>query len=321
MPASASASGWRAAPARCNGEMDARLVRRHVRLEEAAERALAQAYAVGALSARGRHRVVRVAQTIADLDGHDRITHADVLTALSLRQRGAAERDAGGMNDAARAMRVSARTWLLGRLGGPSDRARARIDEVLVLGDDDLIAALGGREQARLRREFDAVDLDGVRLRVRAAGLEAICGCDPAYPPALRALAAPPAVLHVAGGLGDSRLARSRWRSSARGGRRRTGWRWRAALGRGLAVSGVTVVSGMALGIDSAAHAGALEAGGPTVAVLPGSADVPYPPGKRALHRRILAGGRSRVRARARARACGGGCSWRATGSSRRWRR
>jgi magnesium chelatase family protein len=75
----------------CNGEMDARLVRRHVRLEEAAERVLAQAYAAGVLSARGRHRVVRVAQTIADLEGHGRITQPDVLTALSLRQRSAAE--------------------------------------------------------------------------------------------------------------------------------------------------------------------------------------------------------------------------------------
>ncbi len=77
--------------ARCNGEMDARLVRRDVRLEEAAEQALTQAYAAGALSARGRHRVVRVAQTIADLEAHDRVTHADLLTALSLRQRGEAE--------------------------------------------------------------------------------------------------------------------------------------------------------------------------------------------------------------------------------------
>jgi magnesium chelatase family protein len=78
--------------ARCNGEMDSRLVRRHIRLEEAAEDALAQAYAVGALSARGRHRVLRVAQTIADLSGHARVTHGDLLTALSLRQRGEAER-------------------------------------------------------------------------------------------------------------------------------------------------------------------------------------------------------------------------------------
>ena len=77
--------------ARCNGEMDARVVRRHVTLEEAAERALARAYTVGALSARGRHRVLRVAQTIADLAGHGRVTHADLLTALSLRQRGDAD--------------------------------------------------------------------------------------------------------------------------------------------------------------------------------------------------------------------------------------
>jgi magnesium chelatase family protein len=77
--------------ARCNGEMDARAVRCHVRLDDAAERALAQAYEVGALSARGRHRVVRVSQTIADLRGHEWITQADLLTALSLRQRGQAE--------------------------------------------------------------------------------------------------------------------------------------------------------------------------------------------------------------------------------------
>jgi magnesium chelatase family protein len=73
--------------ARCNGEMDARLVRRHLRLDDGAERALAQAYAVGALSARGRHRVLRVARTIADLERHDRVTQGDLLTALSLRQR------------------------------------------------------------------------------------------------------------------------------------------------------------------------------------------------------------------------------------------
>jgi magnesium chelatase family protein len=81
----------RGSAARCNGEMDARLARRHVSFEADAERALAQAYAIGVLSARGRHRVVRVAQTIADLEEHARITEADVLTALSLRQRSAAE--------------------------------------------------------------------------------------------------------------------------------------------------------------------------------------------------------------------------------------
>jgi magnesium chelatase family protein len=73
--------------ASCNGEMDARTVRRHVALDEPAEQALARAYAVGALSARGRHRVVRVARTIADLEGHERVSHRDLLTALGLRQQ------------------------------------------------------------------------------------------------------------------------------------------------------------------------------------------------------------------------------------------
>ncbi len=78
-------------PARCNAEMDVRMVRAHVRLDEAADKALARAYAIGALSARGRNRVLRVARTIADLEGHDHVVEADLLTALALRQRGAAE--------------------------------------------------------------------------------------------------------------------------------------------------------------------------------------------------------------------------------------
>jgi magnesium chelatase family protein len=73
--------------ASCNGEMDARTVRRHVVLEGSAEQALARAYSVGALSARGRHRVLRVARTIADLEGHERVSYQDLLTALGLRQR------------------------------------------------------------------------------------------------------------------------------------------------------------------------------------------------------------------------------------------
>ena len=60
------------------------------------------------------------------------------------------------------------------------------------------------------------------------------------------------------------------------------------AIGRGLGAAGVSVVSGMALGVDSAAHAGALAGGGGTVAVLPAGAERPYPATKRALHRLIL---------------------------------
>jgi magnesium chelatase family protein len=71
---------------RSNGEMDARTAAERVRLDRGAEGALQRAYATGLLSARGRHRVLRVSQTIADLAGHNRVTRPDVLTALSLRQ-------------------------------------------------------------------------------------------------------------------------------------------------------------------------------------------------------------------------------------------
>lgn len=62
-------------------------------------------------------------------------------------------------------------------------------------------------------------------------------------------------------------------------------------LGFGAASAGLLVVSGMALGCDSAAHEGALDANGQTLAVLGGPADVPYPRSKEPLYRRILASG------------------------------
>src|SRR5205807_322941 len=74
-------------PVRCNGELDGRLVNRYVRLDEASAEILARAYASGALSARGRYRVLRTARTVADLNRRDGVTSQDLLTALSLRQR------------------------------------------------------------------------------------------------------------------------------------------------------------------------------------------------------------------------------------------
>jgi DNA processing protein len=60
------------------------------------------------------------------------------------------------------------------------------------------------------------------------------------------------------------------------------------AIGRDLALAGVPVVSGMALGIDSAAQRGAVDAGGLSAAVLAGGADLPYPRRERHLHQALV---------------------------------
>jgi magnesium chelatase family protein len=76
---------------RCNGDLDARLARTTIRLEPEAERVLARAYTIGALSARGRLRVLRVARTIADLASQELVREDDLLMALALRQRSSGE--------------------------------------------------------------------------------------------------------------------------------------------------------------------------------------------------------------------------------------
>jgi DNA processing protein len=167
------------------------------------------------------------------------------------------------------------------------------LDELLALSDEMLIEAIGGDGRDAVGAEFRRLDVEEMHARSAAAELELICRCDPRYPPRLHDLNSPPAVLHVAGGLERFLGLVAGECVGVVGARRASEYGLEAAraLGRGLGCAGVTVVSGMALGIDSAAHAGALEVGGPTVAVLPGGAERPYPPGKRALYRRIRAEG------------------------------
>ncbi len=182
--------------------------------------------------------------------------------------------------------RCLARSWLLGRLAGHLDTERARITELLELDDEELIDAVGGRHRSILARELRERRASAAR---RLDGTESICRCDDRYPSRLRDLSVPPAVLHVVGGV-------SRFIASAEedpvaivGSRRPSGYGIEVArsLGRELAGAGITVLSGLAQGIDAAAHDGALDAGR-TVAVLPGPADRPYPREKRGLYRAIV---------------------------------
>jgi DNA processing protein len=184
------------------------------------------------------------------------------------------------------------RTDLLAAVAGSIDVAwrekRGRRSRVLALPDEQLL----GLDRTAAAR-YEGFDAAATRRRIASSGLTAVCRCGPGYPERLRELPDPPAVLHVAGSLAalpDGEAV------AIVGARRATpyGLEVSRALGRGLTAAGLPVVSGMALGIDSAAHAGALEAGGgaaPPVAVLAGGAETPYPARMRGLHARLIAAG------------------------------
>jgi DNA processing protein len=187
------------------------------------------------------------------------------------------------------------RTALVARLAPHVERARRdrrRLCELLALSDDGLIDALAGDRRATIVRAHEAFDVELARRRLDLSSMRAVCRHDDRYPPRLLEAGDAPAVLHVAGDL--ERVAALTDRNVpavAIVGARRAGAEGlevARALGRGLAAAGVTVISGMALGIDAAAHVGALEVGGPTITVLAGGADVPYPQSKRALHRELV---------------------------------
>lgn len=102
-----------------------------------------------------------------------------------------------------------------------------------------------------------------------------------------------PRMLHVVGGRERLRELTSEPAVAIVGSERATdyGMEMARSLARGLAASGVTVVSGLANGIAAAAHAGALEVDGPTVTVMAGGVDVARPASRRGLYERVIASG------------------------------
>ena len=181
------------------------------------------------------------------------------------------------------------RAALLRAVAGHLDGVRGHIDEVLALGDRELIAAVGGRRRRELERCLARFDAGEGAQAARDAGLDPICRCDPCYPSRLLDLPSAPAVLYVAGELERFLAAVSERPVAIVGSRRASAYGVDTArsLARGLAAAGVTILSGMASGVDSAAHEGALAAKGATVAVLPGSPEEPYPRSRRRLHRQL----------------------------------
>lgn len=147
-------------------------------------------------------------------------------------------------------------------------------------------AAARGMEKDRAGREKEAT---AILQRARDEGMVVVGRGLPGYPASLERLADPPCVLFLQG----RRELLRRNAVTVVGARRATGAgrRFATALGQDLSCHGVPVVSGLALGIDGAAHRGALEGSGSTVAVLASGADRAHPSSHRRLQARIRAQG------------------------------
>jgi len=136
-------------------------------------------------------------------------------------------------------------------------------------------AGLDQRSLASLVSVRETLDLDAEMERLQQAGVQVVTWPDDAYPPNLRQAYNAPPVLYLRGSL----ETRDEWAVAVVGTRRASVYGKEAArmVCAGLAQAGVTVVSGMAQGIDTVAHRACLDAGGRTIAVLGCGVDVVYP--------------------------------------------
>ena len=219
--------------ASCNADMPQAVAPRASDLPLGAREALRDAYADGTLSARGHGRVLRVARTIADLEGRDRIEDRHVLEAIGLRRSHDLERKedraccrltsaspaCGARTCSVSSPRASSAPGAAGRRSEGCSRWTTRTSS----------RRSARATTARVHLAREAFDADGACDAIAAAGLGAVCRHGSWYPAPLMDLEDAPAVLHVAGDPGlladlraDEGVAcrRSRW--SARAARRPT---------------------------------------------------------------------------------------------------
>jgi DNA processing protein len=171
---------------------------------------------------------------------------------------------------------------LLERFGTAERALTARAEHFVAVAGRQ---AEAGRHDPELRR-----GVSSALTRATSLGLRVETWSGSRYPEALRRLADPPPVLFLAG---HPELLGHEPAVTVVGARRATARARDVAerLGAALARAGVTVVSGLALGVDGAAHVGALRVDGQTVAVLGSGADVAYPRAHRRLFERIRRAG------------------------------
>ncbi|MCF7837520.1 MAG: DNA-processing protein DprA [Candidatus Marinimicrobia bacterium] len=171
---------------------------------------------------------------------------------------------------------------LIEALGSPEAVFSAAVTEL------EGVPGIGGKLARHIAARREAVDPAAEEDRARALRAWIITPLDPEYPPALKAIHDPPLALYGRGALEP----RDQHAIAIVGSRHCTYYGKSAAdlFAFQLAQAGYTVVSGLARGIDTAAHQGALKARGRTLAVLGGALDKLYPPENEALAEQTPAG-------------------------------
>jgi DNA processing protein len=162
------------------------------------------------------------------------------------------------------------RRRLLDHFGDPATVLAAATSELRDVG------GIGPKLAVRIRHASDEIDAEGEIGFCRSHDVAIITEADAEYPRALREIPDPPGLLFVRGAIKpDDALG-----VGIVGTRHGTAYGLRQAerLGGSLARAGLTVISGLARGIDAAAHRGALEAGGRTLGILASGVWNIYPP-------------------------------------------
>jgi len=165
------------------------------------------------------------------------------------------------------------------------------ISDIFEASPDDFknIGELSERNVANILSKRDKRLIDVYVQELNDAGADLITIYNPLYPSLLKEIHDPPACFYMLGELPGDGIPKI----SVIGSRRCSeyGLTVSRKLGRELAERGAVVVSGMAKGIDSSAHRGALDGGGKTVAVLGCGVDICYPAENRILREQIIHGG------------------------------
>jgi DNA processing protein len=147
-------------------------------------------------------------------------------------------------------------------------------------------AGLSPKMIERLVAVRENADLALIGEQMRSKGIQVLTWLDKAYPQRLKEIEQPPPVLYLRGAL----TSEDNWAVAIVGTRRVTpyGRQVTEEIASFLASNGITIVSGLARGVDAIAHQAALKAGGRTLAVLGSGVDKIYPPENRALAEKIF---------------------------------